>query len=201
MNNIQTHAYLSDKPNKARARQLLEQLYNQAPDGAYAELYKYFEVKPSKKPKSLEEWVNLARSSEAVKPQLHHTHYDGEYLTATDGHRLHRIKTKLPQVGYYHADGSYMYIEWKFPETQRVFPTPTYCFDFDMTLHCKIEDKNHYRLDVFNNVWFFKRNYLDQLMGETTKARLFTDYNDSRSAVHFIFDNREAILMPVKLQG
>lgn len=197
MTNIQTEAYNLRKPNKAWARKLLEQLYEQSPDDAYAMLYKYFEVTPPKNPKTLQEWVNKARSSEAFRPQLHHSYYDGEYLIATNGHRLHRVKCDLPQVGYYHADGSYMYIDFKFPETSRVFPSHTHSFQFDMNKHCRKHDEQLYRLTIFDGVkWYVNRKYLDDLMWKDKTAQIFTSYNDSKSPIHFVFDDRDAILMP-----
>lgn len=202
MTNIQTRAYFVDKPNKARARWILEQLYEQSPDGAYAELYKWFEVVPPKRPKSLEDWVNLARSSEAVRPQLNHTYYDGEHLIATDGYRLHRYKCKMPQVGYYHADGTHMHFDnethMKFPETSRLFPDTVYSREFNIDEICEGIDKNHYRLNIFNTVYHVRKKHLDDLMFNDETATIFTNYNDGKSRLNFYFNQeRDGLLMPI----
>jgi len=49
----------------------------------------YFAPKPRKKPKSAYEWVSLAASKDDARQFLCAVHCDGEWMVATDGHRLH----------------------------------------------------------------------------------------------------------------
>ena len=50
-----------------------------------------------------ERWVDVAIDPDEARVALRYAYSDGEWLMGTNGHRIHRIKTKLPS-GYYDDD-------------------------------------------------------------------------------------------------
>mgnify|MGYP000616211462 CR=1 FL=1 len=84
----------------------LEKTYNKTDDEDLkinlALIYRHYVagLKPSKKSKTDFEWVAKAVGTEEVRPQLWNVYATGEYIVATDGHRMHYCKDKRP-AGFY----------------------------------------------------------------------------------------------------
>lgn len=88
-------------------------------DGIEA-LYKYFLPTPPKKAKTAAQWVAKAVADKKdVREYLRYVYSDGEHLVATDGHRIHWIKTNDYPAGYYcpksleRVDYDAKYPDWK----------------------------------------------------------------------------------------
>ena len=180
MKEIYTKAALR-KCSKPRALNMLEVLYQNMSEEdkknnseMIADLMSFFTPKPTgKKPKTPLEWVNLAVSTEATRYYLCASYSDGKYLVATDGHRLHRMETKLPE-GYYDKLGNAIELDGNFPQYERLF------FDVDRRIKVTLDiekaglehhgKKWHYVFDVNNVEVGFNKKYVDEALNGKTSV-------------------------------
>ena len=72
---------------------------------ALVNLYCYFSAEPAaKKVRTAFEWVRKAQAIEDVRYYLNGVYVDDDYITATDGHRLHRVNNNGLGSGYYDSN-------------------------------------------------------------------------------------------------
>lgn len=133
-----------NKPAKQKIITTLEELYKKLPEGevtkAHKELagmYTYFLPPAPRVCKNLFDWVFKATGTEDARPYLHYAYSDGENLVATDGHRIHYIKTDL-EVGFYDKLGHKIESDLTFPDYKRVIPAVDDSQEFTL----KIKDAN-----------------------------------------------------------
>lgn len=159
---------------------------------AAAQLYAFFLPTPSRKPKSLFDWVWLAVGRKDVRYYLNYAYSDGEFLYGTDGHRMHRAPTDLA-AGFYDAAGNQVEVDAKYPDISRVVtPAADDPVPVDVAAYPVEESGKHtgYRLP---NGAFVQKSFLDDAVAfngspvvtlpahAETSTRL--DYNDGRLAV------------------
>lgn len=125
MTTIQTLAANAGKLSKSKVQQLLADLYAKSDDellqNKLAGAYAHFMPALPKKAKTSFEWVCKARSKRAARYYINNAYSDGEYLVATDGHRLHYIPTELEE-GYYDQNGDKIEVDATFPIWRRISP-------------------------------------------------------------------------------
>ena len=127
MTNLAALSLSAIKPKKAVAQQILRELAEKHPDSAHelAELYTYFMPPKPKKARTVWEWVTLAMAVQDVRDYLNYVHVTADWLTASDGHRLHRApNTDGLEPGYYLANGDKAHdlSAMTYPEVERVIP-------------------------------------------------------------------------------
>ena len=86
-------------------------------------LYQHFLPPTPKKPKTREQWVQLAKGNNDVRYYLNYVYSNGENLVATDGHRVHIMKDTPLTKGCYDADMQFMDDNWNFPDYERLLLT------------------------------------------------------------------------------
>lgn len=123
---------IGDK-EKQRGFELLEMLYDEAEANndigmrrALVELYAlHYKKAAGVFAKEPEAWVNKAASNDACRPSICNAYSDGEFLVATDVHRLHYIRTELP-VGFYDRNMRRIDNDNQFPDWKKVVPILCY---------------------------------------------------------------------------
>lgn len=84
-------------------------------------LYNYFTPPMPKVAKTATDWVMKALADVSdVRYHLQSAHSDGKYLTATCGHRIHRIPTTL-EPGYYDRNLIKVDIDARYPDTDQFY--------------------------------------------------------------------------------
>jgi len=162
------------KCRKPKALELLKDMYQKMNDAekekyldTIANLMSFFTPKPTGKVKKPMDWVNLAISKEQSRYYLCYAYSDGEWLVATDGHRLHRIKTSLSK-GYHDTAGNAIDIDGTFPDYKKLF------FDIkdkiEVTLDVDNANTEHYNkkwfyvFEVEGVEWAVNKKYLDEAL-------------------------------------
>ena len=123
------------KSKKAEAFNALRRVVHalgdaEAPDEVsldLARLYAHFLPPLPKRPKTAFDWCAKAMAKSDARYYLNFVHVTADEIQATDGHRLH-IAPNVGglEPGYYGAEGVHLHGPKysKFPDTQRVRPTP-----------------------------------------------------------------------------
>ncbi len=117
INEVATLAHTIKKPTKIIAFDIINRLSANMGDllpDDMAKLYAFF-LPPVSKPKTPDQWVSLAMGKKDVRYYLNYLYSDGARLTATDGHRLHFIRSELPE-GYYDTAMNKCLVDTKYPD-------------------------------------------------------------------------------------
>lgn len=223
MKEIYTKAALR-KCSKPKALDKLKDIYISLSDedkrinlDAFADLFSFFTPKPAgKKEKTPLEWVNLAVSTEATRYYLCASYSDGEWLVATDGHRLHRIKTDLPE-GYYDKLGNAIDLDGTFSEYTRLFFETKDKLEVILDVE-KAELEHHgkkwyYVFNVKGQEWGVNKKYFDDALNGKKVLKGHFDINikpkkDDKvvdlASIYFMpfqSEDKTLMLMPVKLHN
>lgn len=176
------------KCGKTQAMQVLERFYENMSEEQQclnkhdiAKLFSFFTPKAtSKKAKSPIDWVNLAVSDDATRHYLVATYSDGEFLVATDGHRLHRIETDL-LVGYYDKLGNAIDLDGTFPDYKRLIFDATGKVEVTLDIEKAKLDKQGkswvYVFDVMGTPYVFKKKYVDDALNGKEVLKGHIDVN------------------------
>ena len=128
--NIAAMAEQYKKPSKADAQNMVKALYESATNDAdrakLAQLYKFYVPTATKKPKTVFDWVALAMGKKDVREYLNYVYVTESHITATDGHRMHRVPNNTAlSVGFYNKGGDLVHGEdfAKFPDVARIIPS------------------------------------------------------------------------------
>ena len=136
INKVATLATRIKKVNKAEAFAILRgyiAVGGELTEQDCAELYSFFLPSLPAQAKTLEQWVAKAVGDRDVRFYLNYLYSDGKYLIGTDGHRMHRIGTKL-KAGYYDKALSKVEVDYKYPDTARFWETRKGEQTFDIVL-------------------------------------------------------------------
>ena len=155
-----------------------------------------------KKPKNLIEWVSLAKSNTEMHAR------DGK-LVATDGHRLHVVNLSDIHLdkhlkGYISLTGAKIESDGRFPEYEGVIPKENLQTEFDLTqaFEIKQDDYGTYiYLDLFGTRCKFNLKYWQDAVQKDTSCQISKKDDDSRSPVKLTFDNRMAVIMPIRIEA
>lgn len=199
--NIQTHAYKTAKPKKNDLQVFIEELYKKTSDSETKEqlaaAYKYFQPAIPKLTKNIIEWVCIAKQKEnGGRAYLENAYCDGGYLYATDGHRLHYIPF-MKDPGYYSVQGVKLDLDYTFPDVKRVIPAKEMKDTIDMR-KLKHESNEFVTVSLFNTTYKFNLKYLQNIMQKDNTAEVYSECGCNTSPILFCFENREAVLMPVR---
>ena len=116
------------RPSKKQAftalRDLIQGMNEADVDSAsfeLAALYKFFAPKKRAKPNTPEKWVSEAAAwpKDAINPCMGFVYSTGKELVATDGARLHLLKTDSYPAGYYDRDLAPVDDKGKYPLFER----------------------------------------------------------------------------------
>lgn len=218
MKELYTEAALR-KCSKPKALTKLEKIYQGLHESDkenyfddFADLMSFFTPTPtSKKVKTPLEWVNLAVSKEATRYYLAASYSDGEYLVATDGARLHRVKTDLPK-GYYDKMGNAIDLDGNFPEYTKLFFDTKGKLEVTLGINkAELEKSGKNWVCVFNIEGYeygINKKYLEDALNgkESLHGHLDIKPTDNLTLKRFISkfpfqsEDKSIILMPVKLQ-
>lgn len=205
MQNIETMAYNSTKMKKDDVQAFIKNLYDTASDDIkkdLAAIYKYFTPAMPKVTKCPLMWVYKATEKSATRPYLNHSYSDGENLVATDGHRLHYIKTDLEQ-GYYDSKGVKIDYDGNFPEYKRVLPEPKHKQEIDFSkLELKANDRAkkiiQYVLPLNGKEHLFDKKIVDEALNGLTTVTMHGDFDDTLSPKGFELEHGNAVIMPMR---
>lgn len=133
---MQTIDQLADgigKPTKKHAQAILRTLYQLHPEHhlELAELFAFFKPPAPRKVKTQWQWVaQVAAGPKELRHYMQYVHVDSEWVTATDGRRLHRYRTPavLPS-GLYNTEGALIFGRdtdeyGRYPLTRRLWTPP-----------------------------------------------------------------------------
>ena len=160
-------------------------------------LYKYFLPKLSKKKaKSAIHWVAMACSSpKDIRRYLTYMYSDGDYLVATDGHRLHMVETDLDE-GYY-CPNSFERVDLddKYPDFNRVIPSYKTVQEYDLT---KCESREHFKTIHIKvkDTWLNRDFLMPGCNGSQIANLAVTD--DTNSAVYGLSEYGQFVVMPTR---
>ena len=167
-------------------------------DQFLASIYAFF-LPPLAAKKVPEQWVALAMAKNDVRYYLNFVYSDGKRLVATDGHRLHVLKTNQYPPGYY--DQQLVKIHGpeyaKYPDIDRVIPKDGKVHQVNLSdlkvRSTSFEGKPVPTVRLPGKVWVERRYLLDTLNGEKD----FTvEITTPRNAVRIpITDDRFAVIM------
>ena len=126
-NQLATLAAKRYKPNKRDAQAKIVELAERYPDAMLelSELYTYFRPPQPKKPRSAFEWVAKAVNTKDVRPYLRYVYVTSAWVTATDGHRMHRAPNAEGLTpGWYLVSGERVTDDAPdhYPDIERVIP-------------------------------------------------------------------------------
>ena len=130
MNQLVSSAARGVKPSKDQAQQIIRDLAETYPEAVphLARLYAHFMPQRPKNAKAGFAWVAQAMGKRDRREYLNLVYVDERHVTATDGHRMHRMSNDvgLP-TGYYLSNGDKAYeADWhRYPDVDRIIPTLT----------------------------------------------------------------------------
>ena len=199
-NQLAQTANIFKKPSKAYAQEMILRIYEQCPDMEtdLAQLYTYFMPSIPKKPKTPFDWVAKAIGKKDVRYYLNWVHVTTEFITATDGHRMHRAPNVTHLApGFYDAHGHKIHEPdyAKFPDVERIVPRNDTMSDIttDMdTATIEVTGQVHaYRFASTNHK--INTLYMDELLsygshytiraGEDTNRAIYAEYPDGSHGV------------------
>lgn len=131
----QLAAFGVKKPNKKEAAETIAQLAATLGGDYHAQLaglYAYFMPAPPAKPKTAFDWVAKAISPKDVREYCRYVYVTQDYITATDGHRLHwTVNTHDMEPGFYDKQGHRLKDpgEYNYPDVDRIKPNRTGALD------------------------------------------------------------------------
>ena len=212
MNNITTTAARMKKPTKAKALDALKATLDSGTiDGNehhLAVLYSFF-MPPGPSTKAAEKdnfaWVALATSKDDVRDYLNYVYVTEDHITATDGHRMHRVPNlDGMEPGFYHPNGEKAGdSDWqKFPDVERVIPTEQ--------THSKrsFSTENLPVVEIGGNIYAYQHDanptrhlnkfYVDAALAGAQMPVSALIADDSSSVVGLRYGVREAIVMPLR---
>lgn len=203
--NIQTAAFKfgTKKPKKDMIQRIIEDMYeaetNDARKKDLALMYKYFTPALSTKVKTAEDWVYKARSNDDFRPHINLPYSNGKHLIATDGHRLHRIKTNLPE-GFYDNNSVKIDNDTSFPDVSRLFKDESFATKketiriSDLPITKSTAGKNIFEYEIDGK--FFNKRYVDDVAnGED----ILTVYHfDELDPILLVTRLGDALVMPLK---
>jgi len=169
-----------------------------------ARLYRYFMPTSPAKPKTDWSWVALAAGKKDVRFYLNYIYSDGKRLMATDGSRLHLVKTDKYEPGYYDRAGTKIHdIDWHtYPNVDRVIPNEELLdakvafSELEMSVTPKASAP-------YDHVYYFGDTcvcsaYLKEaVLGFNHNTIEYKDH-DNGLAVMIHDDNKIAIVMPIR---
>lgn len=203
---------LDKKPNKQVVWELLEKEVFPI-EGLGVEtkavLYRFFMPAPPAKAKTLHHWVAKAVSKEGTRPYLNHVYFDGMFLVATDGHRLHYSKPDdlgaYEKECFYDAAGNKVNGDgFTFPQWQRVVPEAGESVRLTVSdlrvVQVESKDKgapaNAY---VLPNDTYVNIKYLDEALNGHKEFTVLNADSDHKTPVLITTpDNRRSVVMPIR---
>ena len=204
--NIRTTQTRSNPQKRYKAiNDLIDALPEEILKEHYAELallYQTFLPK-AKTAKTPLQWVGLAQSKEAARPQLHHPYVSdcGKYVVATDGARLHLINNSegYPAGRYVEKYGNLLTLNNTFPDWLRIFP------EYETApvelMVSNIREQNRRLIIDINDGPSLDKKYLDEATGGEDKYDdWLVQVKGDNDPVYFQHktDGRQALIMPVR---
>lgn len=205
MQNIETMAYNSTKMKKDDVQAFIKNLYDTASDDIkkdLAAIYKYFTPSMPKVTKCPLMWVYKAVSKEAAREYLNHSYSDGTHLIATDGYRLHYIKTDL-EKGFYDSKGVQIDFEGNFPDFERIVPEAKHSQEVDFSkLELKTSERGkkiiQYVLPLNGKEHLFDKKIVDEALNGQTKVTIWGDFDSTSSCKGFDLEFGKALVIPMR---
>lgn len=214
---IQTQAFKIDKkPSKSDAQNYIEAIYNNTDDSQereqLASLYKYFQPTLPRKCKNIFNWVAKARSKDKCRHYITQSYCRKGNIYATNGHVMYIYTTSERRFseyeGYIDEKGNKIEFNATFPDVERVIPERNLKYSFSMDDINIIKDDKGIQYGTFyisGVIAKLNLKYLlDTLNGET-QATIYLSGTTPEESDHisepilFVFDDREAVVMPTKL--
>lgn len=211
MGNLASVAYnlTAHKPKKHELQNLVKELYEKYPEEDYilGQLYNHFMPSVPKKAKTEWGWVALAMGKHDVRDYLNYIHVDEKYITATDGHRVHRIPNSNGlESGFYYANGDKVHdSDWNnYPEVNRIIPYHKRITTISLKAQEIVEigkDIVAFKLklqgDNCINEIGINKQYLENLANSNDEIEIW--YGKGNECIHHKSDNREGVVMPMRL--
>jgi len=201
-NDIITRAANIDKPKKVEAFESLNRIITETDAPAVddlARLYAYFLPKPPARAKTPMQWVAKAVAGKSdVRVCLQHMYSNGEYLVASDGHRLHGITTTLP-AGYYDIAGNQITISDEYPDWCRILPEESCNIGTTIETLATERVADYVVVNLIEDIWVNLR-YL-QAIANGAPTVTVTAYADTHQPVRVAgpFPGSFAVIMPVNV--
>ena len=174
----------------------------------FAGLYAYFMPNTPKKPKTSEQWVNLAMAVNDVRYYLNQAYVaeNGDYV-CTDGHRCHILSGVDKSSGFYDKALNKVELDGKFPDYERIIPDVTkgsYKVFTLAELNLSVIDNGmgkkkdqRYIISVNDRMICINKKYWDEaVVGFTEKAKYHI--GDKDNSILIEEGNKKAVLMPVR---
>jgi hypothetical protein len=199
------------KPTKAQAQNLVKRLYADMEQELtaqgkenMAQLYALFMPPKAKIAKTGFDWVAKAMAGKK-DPRYYmryvHVSEDGEWIEATDGHRVHRIRNKGNMApGYYLPNGDPVSVDGRYPEVKRVIPDLGPYFRHVVPLDkLEVIENKEVISYVMPNGQHIQKKYLDDVFNGQSVVVVHTRGDlHSQSSVYIENDHGFAVIMPVR---
>lgn len=199
------------KTNKSQAFEAikkigLENLDDDEMQTAISRVYAYFLPKPTAKTKSDFAWTSRAQGFKDVRTYLNQPYSDGKTFVATDGSRMHLIRNKSLDAGFYNSNETLLSADHGlgcFPDFERVIPKHKQSVKLSDVQYGDIQPirntkkafsiKLHLSPDVTIEI---NRRYLNEALsglGDNPEIR----FNSNVEPIHIIDGDKEVVIMPI----